>query len=101
MLTGDKFISEVHLRQLRFTYGAFRPFTESKERMQNFKRAKHVSQLARGNFKDLRRRTASDKLSRDITFDIAKNLKDDGNQRGLASMVYNFFNKKGNRWCRN
>ena len=101
MLTGDKFISEVHLRQLRFTYGAFRPFTESKERMQNIKRAKHVSQLARGNFKDLRRRTASDKLSRDITFDIAKNLKDDGNQRGLASMVYNFFNKKGNRWCRN
>ena len=101
MLTGDKVISEMHLRQLRFTYSAFRPFTESKERMQKFKRAKHVSQLARGNFKDLRRRTASDKLSRDITFDIAKNLKVDGNQRGLASMVYNFFNKKGNRWCRN
>ena len=101
MLTGDKFISEMHLRQLRFTYSAFRPFTESKERMQKFKRAKHVSQLARGDFKDLRRRTASDKLSRDIAFDIAQNLKDDGNQRGLASMVYNLFNKKVNRWCRN
>ena len=78
MLTGDKFMSEMHLRQLRFTYSAFRPFTESKERMQKFKRAKHVSQLACGDFKDLRRRTASDKLSRDIAFDIAKNLKDDG-----------------------
>ena len=94
-------MSEMHLRQLRFTYSAFRPFTESKERMQKFNRAKHVSQLARGDFKDLRRRTASGKLSRDVAFDIAKNLKDDGNQRGLASMVYNFFNKKGNRWCRN
>ena len=39
-------------------------------------------------------RTASDKLFRDKVFNIAKNPKHDGYQRGLASMVYKFFDKK-------
>ena len=43
---------------------------------------------------DLARRTASDKVLRDKAFNIAKNLKYDGYQRGLASMVYKIFNKK-------
>ena len=46
-----------------------------------------------GDFKDLARRTASDKVLRDKAFNIAKNPKYDGYQRGLASMVYNFFDK--------
>ena len=46
------------------------------------------------DFKDLPRRTAADKVSRDKTFNIAKNPKYDRYQRGLASMGYNFFNKK-------
>ena len=45
------------------------------------------------DFKDLTRRTASDKVLRDKTFNIAKNLKYDGYQRGLASMIYKFFDK--------
>ena len=45
-------------------------------------------------FKDLAKRTASDKVLRDKAFNIAKNPKYDGYQRGLASMVYNFFDKK-------
>ena len=45
-------------------------------------------------FKNLARRTASDKVLRDREFDIAKNLKYDGYQRGLASVVYNFFDLK-------
>ena len=45
------------------------------------------------DFKDLTKRTASDKILRNKAFDIAKNLKYDGFQRGLASMVYNFLNK--------
>ena len=40
------------------------------------------------------RRTASDKVLRDKTFNIAKNPKYDDNQRGLASMFYTFFDKK-------
>ena len=47
-----------------------------------------------GDFKDLKRRTASDKTLRDNAFNIAKNPKYDGYQRGLASMVYKFFDKK-------
>ena len=47
-----------------------------------------------GDCKDLTRKTASDKILRDKVFSIAKNPKYDGYQRGLASMVYTFFNKK-------
>ena len=50
--------------------------------------------MAYGDFKDLTRRTASDKVLRDKAFNIAKNPKYDGYQRGLASMVYKFFDKK-------
>ena len=45
-------------------------------------------------FKDLTRRTASDKVSTDKAFNIAKNPKYDGYPRGLASVVYKFFDKK-------
>ena len=50
--------------------------------------------MAYGDFKDLKRRTASDKVLRDKAFNIAKNPKYDGYQRGIASMVYKFFDKK-------
>ena len=50
--------------------------------------------MAYGDFKDLAKRTASDKVLRDKAFIIAKNLKYDGYQRGLASMVCKFFDKK-------
>ena len=52
------------------------------------------STWAYGNFKDLARRTASDKILRDKVFDIAKNHKYIGYQRGLASMVYKLLHKK-------
>ena len=50
--------------------------------------------MAYGDFKDLTKRTASDKVLRDKAFNTAKNPKYDGYQRGLASMVYNCFDKK-------
>ena len=49
--------------------------------------------IAYGHFKDLARRTASDKILRNKAINIAKNPKYDEYQRGLASMVYNFFDK--------
>ena len=45
------------------------------------------------DFKDLARRAASDKVFRDKAFNIAKSPKYDGYQRGLAFMVYKFFDK--------
>ena len=95
----------MHLKQPRFTYSACKPFTKNKERVQKFKETGHTSyiykneldkacfqhDMAYGDFKDLKRRTASDKILRDKAFNIAKNPKYDGYQRRLASMVYNFF----------
>ena len=50
--------------------------------------------MAYGKAKDLVRRTQSDKVLRDKAFNIASDPKYDGYQRGLASMIYKFFDKK-------
>ena len=50
--------------------------------------------MAYRDFKDLARRTASDRVLRDKAFDIAKNPKYDKYQRGMTSIVYKFFDKK-------
>ena len=51
--------------------------------------------MAYGDFKDLTRRTASDKILRDKAFNIAKNLKYDRYQRSpLTSMAHKYFDKK-------
>ena len=50
--------------------------------------------MAYGDFKDLAKRTSSDKVLRDKAFNTAKNPKYDGYQRDLASMVYQLFDKK-------
>ena len=108
LLAGDKFMPEMHLRQLGFTYSACGPFSKNKERIQKYKETRDTSyiykneldkacfqhDMAYGDVKDIKRRTASDKILRDKAFNIAKNPKYDGYQRGLASMVYNFFDKK-------
>ena len=47
--------------------------------------------MAYGDFKDLTRKKASDKILRDKAFNIAKNPKYEACQRGLASVVYKFF----------
>ena len=49
--------------------------------------------VAYGKSKDLVKRTQSDKVLRDKAFKIASNPKYDGYQRGLASMVFTFFDK--------
>ena len=49
--------------------------------------------MAYGKSKYLVKRTQSDKVLRDEAFKIASNPKYDGYQRGLASMVYKFFDK--------
>ena len=99
---------EMHSMQPGFTYSACGPFTKNKERIQKFKEtgsSRYIFQneldkvcfkhgMAYGDFKDLTRRTASDKILRDKAFSIAKNPKCNKYQRGLASMVYKCFDKK-------
>ena len=50
--------------------------------------------MAYGDFKHLKKRTAAEKVLRDKAFNISRNPKYDGHQRGLASMVYQFLVKK-------
>ena len=50
--------------------------------------------MAYSKSKDLTKRTLSEKVLRDEAFKIASDPKYDGYQRGLASMVYKFFDKK-------
>ena len=50
--------------------------------------------MAYGDFKDLAKRTAANKVLKNKAFNIAKDPKYDGYQRGLASMVYKCFDKK-------
>ena len=108
LLAGDKFMPEIHLKQPGFTYRACGTFAKNKERIQKFKetgdtnyiykneldKACFQHDMAYGDFKDLARRTASDKILRDKAFNIAINPKYDAYKRGLASMVYRFFDKK-------
>ena len=50
--------------------------------------------MAGADFKDLNIRAIADEALRDQVYDIANNPKCDGYHRGVASMVYKFFNKK-------
>ena len=86
LLAGHTFMPEMHLKQPGFTYSACRPFTKNKERIQKFKEigdTKYIYKnelhkvcfqhiMACGDFKDLARKTASDKVLRDKAFNIAK-----------------------------
>ena len=108
LLLGDKFMPEMHLRQPGFTYSACCSFTKNKERIKKFMQSGNTDfiykneldkvcfehDMAYGKSKDLVKRTQSDKVLRDKAFKIASNPKYDGYQRGLASMVYKFFDKK-------
>ena len=108
LLAGDKFMPEMHLRQPRFVYSACAPFTRHKERIKEFKRTGDTRYIYRNELdkacfqhdsayadhKDLINRTEADKVLKDKAYDIASNPEYDGYQRGLASMVYKFFDKK-------
>ena len=93
LLAGDKFKPEIHLRQPQFTYSACGPFTRHEERIQKFMFC-FVHDAAYSGSKDLTKRTIADKNLKNRAFDIAKDPKYDGYQRGLASMVYKFFDSK-------
>ena len=108
LLTGDKFISKLHLRQPGFTYSACGPFTEHRQRIKNIRETGNLKRLCRSeshkacylhnaaysDSKDMAKGTISDKIRKDRHFQIDMNRNYDGYQRALASMVYKFFDKK-------
>ena len=98
LLAGDKFMPEMHLKQPGFTYSACDPFTKNKERIQKFMQTGNINYIYKndldkacfkhdmgyGKYKDLNKRTQSDKVLRHKAFKIAINPKHD---------VYKFFVK--------
>ena len=108
LLAGDKLMPEIHLRQPQFTSSACGPFIKHDQRIQKFEetgdtnyiymnkldKACFTHDVAYSDSKDLTKRTVADKILKNKAFDIAKDPKYDGYQRGLASMVYKFFDSK-------
>ena len=99
---------EIHLRQPQFTHSACGPITRHEERIQKFietgdtnyiymnelDKACFTHDAAYSDSKDLTKRTIADKNFKNRAFDIAKDPKYDGYQRGLTFMVYKFFDSK-------
>ena len=105
-LAGDRFMLEMHSRQSGFSYSACGLYTKNKEKIQKFKEVGDQINLSGwtrqhlfSTWFDLRciinllRRTASNKVLCDKSFEIAGNSKYDGHQLGLPSIVHKFLKK--------
>ena len=89
LLAGDKSMPETHLRQPGFTHGACGPFTRNKQRIQTFMQTEDTNyiyknesdkacfqhDMAYGKYKDLEKRTQSDKVLKDKSFSNCKQSK--------------------------
>ena len=85
LLVGDKFMSEMHLRQPKLVYSACSPFTRHKERIKEIKRTDDTRLLYRNKldkacfkhdaayakYKDVENRLISDQKLRNSAYDIA------------------------------
>ena len=115
LLVGDKFMPEIHLRQPQFTYSACGPFTKHKQRIQKFKETGdtnyiYMNELDKSCFthdaaysdsKDLTKRTVADKSLKNKAFDIARDPKYDGYQRGSLLWFINFLTQKSQEVVQN
>ena len=108
LLTGDKLMWELHLKQPEFIYSTCRPFTIHRERIQKYGEADNIKHLYRNELdkicfaheaaypdsKDSAKKTISDYILKNRVYEIAKNLKYDRYQKALASIVCRFFDKE-------
>ena len=91
-----------------YTYSACGPFTKHRKRIQNFRETGNLKHFYRNELdktcfahdaaysesNDLAKRTISAKILKDRAYEIARNCGYNGYQRALASMIYNFSDKK-------
>ena len=89
LLGGNKFMPEMHLKQPGFTCSTCGPFTKNKERIQKFKemgdtgyiyknkfdKACFQHDMTYGDFKDLAKRTITDKILKDKVLKVASDQK--------------------------
>ena len=102
LLIGHKFMPQLHLKQVGFTYSICGSFTKHRERIQKFKETGNLKHFYRieldkacfahdasySDCKDLTKRTMPEKVLK------KKLLRYKGYQRALARMVYKFFYQK-------
>ena len=107
LLAGDRFMTEMHLKQPGFTCSACGLFPKSNERIQKFKETRDTSYIYKNEldkacfqydmayryFKDTARRTASDKVLRDKALILQKILNMMGVKDGLLLWFINFLIK--------
>ena len=101
-------MSELNLKQTELTYTACGTCTKHCERIKEFKETGNIKHLYRHEFekacfahnalyydsKNLAKLTILDKILIDRAYEIARICKNDGHQRALGSMVYQYFDKK-------
>ena len=111
LLAGNKFVPELHWKQPGFNCSACGPFARDKERIEKLMQKGNTEfiyrneldkacfqhDMAYGKAKDLPKRTQPDRVLRDKAFKIESDPKYNGYQRGLASIVYKFFDKISSR----
>ena len=109
LLAADKVMPGTYLKDLKVgTYSACGPVTRHKDRIDKFfqtgdtnyihkneqEKACFAHDAAYSGFKDIKNKTAGDKILRDKAYKIGKKPKYYGSQRGLTSMIYKFFDRK-------
>ena len=92
LLIADRFMLEAHLKDLKVgIYGACGSFTGHKDRINTFFQTGDANYIYKNELDKVKNRTAAYRISRDKAYVIAKDPKNYGTQRGLASMFYKFF----------
>ena len=99
---------KLHLKQPEFAYSGCGWFTKHRGRIPKFREIGDLKDIYKKELdkacfahnavysdrKDIAKRTISENILEEITYEITANPKNDGYHRGLASMVYKFFDKK-------
>ena len=105
LLADDKFMPEMHLKQLSFTYSACGRFTRNKERIEKFMQTGNTGfiygneldkacfqhDMAYGKSKDLTKRIQSEKFLKDKAFTNASDPKYDGLSKSISFNGLQFF----------
>ena len=109
LLIGDKFVPEMHLWDPKVKkYSACGPFTRHQKRTDMFMKDGRLTHIlknrldaacfqhdsAYAKYKDRLNRTKPDTVLKDKALKIATDPRVNGYKRGLASMVYKFFNER-------
>ena len=79
LLTRDKCMPKLHLKQSRITYSACGPFTKHREKIQKFKEVGDLNHIYKNELEKIY---------------FVLNPRYCGYQKRLSSMMYKFFDKK-------